>query len=684
MNMKTTNIIKATFVVLLFAGASCTRVDENLLGAVEENQNIFEITVNCPTSEDEGTRTDITGLNPYWKAGDEIWLSDGVNEYVAAVPVEYDGKAYAKLTAVGLDPTQPIYATYPYQDSLKIGANDNIVARIPTVQDGTFGKAHLAVGMCAPGGDKEISFKNASSVIKFYINREDLKTMQLQNTSVNFSGEFRINPETGAKSGNSESFRRIRIDFTGTGDKYISVMECNLSKGSKFTFITKDGRMGYIYTSQKNALSNGYIYDLGNIDDLITMDGTPAVDLSLEQSANCYIVNGGGSYRFKAVEGNTKNTIPDIAYADVVWETANKSSAPTKFSMASEVAYSDGYIYFRLPDDVPDGNVLLSACDEYGHILWSWHIWILKDGITDQTWPSGATMMDRNLGALSAAPGNYFASGMIYQWGRKDPFPGSASISSNTQMGLAGTTMSTQGSNDETGTIEYAVTHPTVYIYKASGDWLAAEDLTLWSAALKTKYDPCPPGYHIPFESVFDGLKTDNVVYDESNKGRKLSYDGQSIWFPLCGYRYSGGGDLRNVGANYYLFFDQSSSSANKCSVAATSSSFAIGSSTSPHASGFSIRCQKIVSSGEVNTIRMKYQVEDVSYGVKAPSFSGDSYGAREIDWGDNHTETLDLTPNFYHYYKTPGTYSLVINCVDMTGIVIPVGDLIELDLSGF
>ena len=36
-------------------------------------------------------------------------------------------------------------------------------------------------------------------------------------------------------------------------------------------------------------------------------------------------------------------------------------------------------------------------------------------------------MMDRNLGATSATPGNVGSLGLLYQWGRKDPFLGSSS-----------------------------------------------------------------------------------------------------------------------------------------------------------------------------------------------------------------------------------------------------------------
>lgn len=56
-----------------------------------------------------------------------------------------------------------------------------------------------------------------------------------------------------------------------------------------------------------------------------------------------------------------------------------------------------------------------------GEILWSWHIWVTNRPITtsggnDLQW------MDRNLGALSNEIGDVANRGMLYQWGRKEPF----------------------------------------------------------------------------------------------------------------------------------------------------------------------------------------------------------------------------------------------------------------------
>lgn len=111
--------------------------------------------------------------------------------------------------------------------------------------------------------------------------------------------------------------------------------------------------------------------------------------------------------------------------------------------------------------------------------------------------------MDRNLGATSATPGEISALGLLYQWGRKDPFLSSSSISSGT---LAKSTIawpSSVSSNTSNGTIEYAISHPTTFITSNSSnaDWYytgsSSTDDTRWQSE-KTIYDPCPASSAMP------------------------------------------------------------------------------------------------------------------------------------------------------------------------------------------
>lgn len=87
-----------------------------------------------------------------------------------------------------------------------------------------------------------------------------------------------------------------------------------------------------------------------------------------------------------------------------------------------EVSYKDGIVHFT--SDGTEGNTVLAAFDAKGEVIWSWHLWM-----TDQpelfAYDEGGELMDRNLGATSALEADGAASfGLLYQWGRKDPFYG--------------------------------------------------------------------------------------------------------------------------------------------------------------------------------------------------------------------------------------------------------------------
>ncbi|TWP24322.1 T9SS type A sorting domain-containing protein [Apibacter muscae] len=77
-------------------------------------------------------------------------------------------------------------------------------------------------------------------------------------------------------------------------------------------------------------------------------------------------------------------------------------------------------------------------------IYWSWHVWVTDDptqGVTYNNNPSGYgminTFMDRNLGALSSkfwGDDWHRSGGLLYQWGRKDPFPALAYLDGSTPI----------------------------------------------------------------------------------------------------------------------------------------------------------------------------------------------------------------------------------------------------------
>ncbi len=290
-----------------------------------------------------------------------------------------------------------------------------------------------------------------------------------------------------------------------------------------------------------------------------------ATDLSSSGSANCYIVSNGGLYKFKTVKGNSTESVGNVAAASILWETFGTSVAPVPTDLIKAFCYKDGYIAFQTADTYKEGNAVIAAKDASGTILWSWHIWLTDQPVGQVYYNNAGTMMDRNLGATSATPGDVGALGLLYQWGRKDPFLGSSSISSNTLAKSTITWPSAVSTSSSRGTVDYVTSNPTVFVYASSSpyDWhYSSSDNTLWTNSSSTKsiYDPCPAGWRVQ-DGGGNGVWskalgssssfTQSSLYNSANEGMNFSGkfgSASAIWYPASGYRDNGGGSLNLVG----------------------------------------------------------------------------------------------------------------------------------------
>ncbi len=242
-------------------------------------------------------------------------------------------------------------------------------------------------------------------------------------------------------------------------------------------------------------------------------------DLSTSGTANCYIITAPGTYKFKTVKGNGSTSVGSVSKADILWETTG--------GMIKEVVYGANYINIATPETLKPGNALIAAKNSSGTILWSWHIWIPKTAIEADMYDlSWYTMMDRNLGALEAASASagQDSYGLLYQWGRKDPFPCRNASSKN------GGTMS----------LAQSIANPTTFADN-SGTWMSSVDKTVWGdGGSKTIYDPCPPGYKVPQrEDVTIIFRTDNLSGEkgwEFSSGNAFALGNPKVWFPYSGY----------------------------------------------------------------------------------------------------------------------------------------------------
>ena len=368
-----------------------------------------------------------------------------------------------------------------------------------------------------------------------------------------------------SESGKVENCEGKKLDATEIlADGGFSVLVSNLTIETKYYYCAYM-RQGdsYVYGTPKEFTTLKHPYEVS-----YDLNVASATDLSSSGSANCYIVSESGLYKFKPIKGNSNESVGSVASASILWETFGTDTTPEILDLISGLCYKDGYIAFQTADIFKEGNAVIAAKDADGNILWSWHIWFTDHPQGQEYYNNAGTMMDRNLGATSATPGDVGALGLLYQWGRKDPFLGSSSISRAYVARSTITWPSSVTSDSSNGTIEYAISHPTTFIiYNDSNyDWCytgsSSKDITRWtdSSSAKSIYDPCPAGWRVPdggsngvWSKALGSSSEFNYTYDSTNEGMNFSGKfgpDQAIWYPASGSsgRYSSSYGLGNVG----------------------------------------------------------------------------------------------------------------------------------------
>ncbi len=325
----------------------------------------------------------------------------------------------------------------------------------------------------------------------------------------------------------------------------------------------------------------------GNVNSDITTSGT-FYDLSTTGTANCYIVSSANfAYCFDATvkgNGNTMalgggiETTLNPETVEIVWiddavknhfklETASTIDGVTKgrivegkvlFRVIGATDPNTGAVIKSDKSLQSEGNVLLGVRDAAGNMLWTWHIWI-TDKPQKQNYTRGYIALDRNLGATAAAPENNSSIGMFglfYQWGRPTPFQLYQDNSGNWKV---------RATDSQTRVIpDVAVANPEIFYGSLHDhdqhkvhDWvdrtLFQNINNLWgyrevehSQPVKTIYDPCPVGYHVPYHRSWELLEefwNKPQGFDENKetvwqglKGIEFIIEGNSIWYPLQGY----------------------------------------------------------------------------------------------------------------------------------------------------
>ena len=342
--------------------------------------------------------------------------------------------------------------------------------------------------------------------------------------------------------------------FEGTGS--VTTTITNLESNTKYFYrisVEYDSKSTYGDIKSFTTLPNPY-------EDETNLNVSSAKDLSTSGTANCYVVSEAGTYKFKTTKGNSSESVGAVAKCVLLWESVwdgqtNALSKTKQGDLIQGLCYDNGCIAFKVSDVEHGGNALIAAKDESGKVLWSWHIWV-TDKPQEHTYPNNAgVLMDRNLGATSAVPGDPKTLGLLYQWGRKDPF-----LNQYDAMTVSIKWPYAVNSSVD-GNIEFTIANPMTFIIanKANNDWLytgdSSYDVTRWlpSDHPKTMYDPCPPGWRVP-DGGENGVweksgfsKTGGYEYD--TKGRTFNIASPATtWYPAAGYMRSSSGSLDRQG----------------------------------------------------------------------------------------------------------------------------------------
>ncbi len=298
-----------------------------------------------------------------------------------------------------------------------------------------------------------------------------------------------------------------------------------------------------------------------------------------------WIYNDDFSVELSWYDGTNGGTSPEITDLQV-----EKNYSPSTNGVSAQNA-----ILVVQPKNFEEQNYVINI-KKNGTVIWSIHCWATKynpyrnvgytaapertdlnqavgvvggslhsyddpSGATTPIWRAGGIyveklIMDRNIGAKDATysgqgAGNYGAGFLVYQLGRKDPFPG------NTAKYLNGNSLVT--SNRTAISLSAGVNAPTTInadnLYKWTNDAIANNLNVQWydknladtDKIGKSIFDPSPLGYRVPIDGVWDIFFEMGTTWGSGGR----TYGGFAF-FTGSGYRSVFTGSLESAGVGVY------------------------------------------------------------------------------------------------------------------------------------
>ena len=346
-----------------------------------------------------------------------------------------------------------------------------------------------------------------------------------------------------------------------------------------------------------NAIENGVTYDKSYISHAPT--GNPTVLYNFKDHAGHNIDN-------PWIEKTNGGANASVDGAEVVW--ADAANLVSSLSIAHDGG--DTFLDFEVKEsDIQSGNAVV-AVKKGSTIVWSWHLWFApKDALdkipvtnhqgvvynftketlgwkptqwtgttytsartvkvkVEQTVANNGTKAYTVINIIQNPGGVKKGATTLYQFGRKDAFPGVASSA------LATNSHFTENAGDNMSIMNGILNPGKFYTY--GSNWSSNYSYyNLWSAdntttgfndnsVVKTVYDPCPADFKMPASNAFTGFTTTGQDGGATNVDGTRDWQtyqsnfGHNFWinssktaainFPASGYLHYSNGSLNGVG----------------------------------------------------------------------------------------------------------------------------------------
>lgn len=290
---------------------------------------------------------------------------------------------------------------------------------------------------------------------------------------------------------------------------------------------------------------------------------------------------------FVDYKGNNITNVQDLilntsgASAELLWMDALQ--LVTDISLTPDNQYISFYVDSTT---IRQGNALIALKNTSGEVMWSWHIWVNAWNLKPGDYKGNVMFFGNNIGVCYPATYNYpdqsvtiqftqqqsnmttevtlsqtaeeitvYLNNPYYQWGRKDPMPGSYGNSAQTKPLYGPNGFVTFQIKSGPVSMSEAIRNPNVF-YTSDSDWNTATDVFTWgnpvsSDYTKTIYDPSPVSLIVSSYDMLKVLqpKTWNDAF--AGLGFVYNYDGglNTIYYMGIGERM---GNTGLIGVNFY------------------------------------------------------------------------------------------------------------------------------------